>query len=171
MNEKVIISGKPFPIFGIILVIIGIIFGISLLKYVGLSAMLNIATIVGVISIILTLNAGITVTDKRVFGKAHSAFFWKRCDLPIDSISSVSLTMGKSISVSTSSGIIKFGFILNADEIYSEINALLINRQQNSQQKPEISKADEILKYKELLNAGVITEEQFEEKKNELLNC
>ena len=38
-----------------------------------------------------------------------------------------------------------------------------------SKQSEAISNADGILKYKELLDKGVITQEEFEQKKNELL--
>ena len=42
--------------------------------------------------------------------------------------------------------------------------------QQNTADKEPISAADEILKFKQLLDAGIITQEEFEAKKKQLLN-
>lgn len=69
----------------------------------------------------------ITVTDKRVRG---IGLFGKSIDLPLDSISAVSTTpFLYGISVSTSSGLIKFYLIANSKEIHSVITELIINRQ------------------------------------------
>lgn len=115
----------------------------------------------------------ITVTNKRVYGKTtlrHSV------DLPLDSISSVGTSAFKSISVATSSGRISFAFIDNVKEIHEEIRKLLIERQDkkkidNVNQAPVIatSTPDELKKYKELLDCGVITQEEFDAKKKQLL--
>lgn len=116
----------------------------------------------------------LTVTDKRIYGRVA---WGKRVDLPQDSISALStVSMLKGIAASTSSGAIKFLLIKNADEIYEIMNNLLIERQQKAQSvqpaiKQEIpqSSADELKKYKELLDSGVITQEEFDAKKKQLL--
>ena len=43
-------------------------------------------------------------------------------------------------------------------------------KQRNAPSGPSLSMADEILKYKNLQKEGIITEEEFEKKKKELLN-
>ena len=112
-----------------------------------------------------------TVTDKRVYGRAA---FGKRVDLPMDSISAVA-TMGlKGIAVATSSGKIAFLMIKNRDEIHKIISNLLIERQSKPKAAPTIStpatsNADELKKYKELLDMGVITQEELDAKKKQLL--
>ena len=117
--------------------------------------------------------------------------FGKRVDLPIDSVSAIAMSAFKGIAVATSSGKIKFGFIKNRDEIHKAISNLLIERQNSSNK--EVAKAgyqpvpnsfsnipavavngisngtEEIKKYKELLDSGIITQEEFDAKKKQLL--
>lgn len=115
----------------------------------------------------------IVVTDKRVYGKAA---FGKRVDLPFDSISAVAISAMKGIAVATSSGRIVFKFIKNNEAVHEAISNLLIKRQESApeeQVRPAIvnpSGAEEIKKYKELLDSGVITQEEFDAKKKQILN-
>ena len=110
----------------------------------------------------------IVVTDKRVYGKTA---FGKRVDLPLDSISSISTGAMKGIAVATSSGRIRFWFIKNNEEVHGEVSKLLIGRQNKKTLVSEsLSGADELIKYKELLDSGVLTQEEFEAKKKEVLN-
>ena len=67
----------------------------------------------------------ITVTDKRVYGKTS---FGKRVDLPLDKIASVSCSGMGSIGVSTSSGLIKFNFIDNSEELHHTITTLIMDK-------------------------------------------
>lgn len=114
----------------------------------------------------------ITVTDKRVYGKT---VFGKRVDLPMDSVSAVAARWPKGIAVATSSGKIAFLMIKNRDEIHRAISELLVERQTNQPATPTItqevsqSNADELKKFKELFDAGIITEEEFNTKKKQLL--
>lgn len=55
-----------------------------------------------------------------------------------------------------------------AEEIKEYIESILVNRSK-PQVAASVSGADEILKYKELLDQGVITEEEFRAKKKQLL--
>ncbi|MGI8216697.1 DUF4429 domain-containing protein [Bacillus cereus] len=55
-----------------------------------------------------------------------------------------------------------------AEEIKEYIESILVNKS-NPQVAASVSGADEILKYKELLDQGVITEEEFRAKKKQLL--
>ena len=116
----------------------------------------------------------LTVTDKRIYGKT---LWGKRVDLPVDSVSATaSAKTFKGITVSTSSGKISFLAIKNANAIYKEINKLLINRQKEKVVATPVvasayvlDKADQLKKYKELLDMGAITQEEFDAKKKELL--
>lgn len=113
----------------------------------------------------------IVVTDKRVYGRAT---FGKRVDLPLDSISAVGTSALWGIDVGTSSGRIHFKLIKNYEEIHSELSKLLMERQHsekqnNIQSNITTSNADELKKYKELLDGGVITQEEFDAKKKQLL--
>lgn len=115
----------------------------------------------------------LTVTDKRVFGKVA---FGRRVDLPIDSVSAISsISLLKGVSVSTSSGRISFLFIKNTKQIYDVINNLLIERQKKKPKTETTTiiqnsdEADKLKKYKDLLDSGVITQEEFDAKKKQLL--
>lgn len=119
-------------------------------------------------------NNQLTVTDKRIYGKVA---FGKRVDLPLDSISAVAMTivLFYGLSVSTSSGRITFYLIQKRNEVHKAISDLIIERQSKSNEtiiKQEIpqSNADELKKFKDLLDSGVITQEEFEAKKKQLLN-
>lgn len=115
----------------------------------------------------------LTVTDKRVYGKVA---FGKRVDLPVDSVSATStISLFKGVSVSTSSGKISFLAIKNANEIYGVLNNLLVDRQKEKTQNTGTTivqnsdEADKLKKFKDLLDSGVITQEEFDAKKKQLL--
>lgn len=110
----------------------------------------------------------ITVSDKRVYGITT---FGKRVDLPFDSISAVGISAFNGIAIGTSSGRIVFKGIGNRDEIHKAISDLLISRQNRKApvQTSNQSNADEMKKYKELLDSGVISQEEFDAKKKQLL--
>ena len=66
--------------------------------------------------------------------------------------------------------------IANRDDVYSKINNLLIERQENKvaaapivRQETFSGNAAELKQYKELLDAGIITQEEFDAKKKQLL--
>ena len=133
------------------------------------------ALIVAVIFLVIRWWFGsmeIVVTDKRVYGRAA---FGKRVDLPIDSISAVAISFLHGITVATSSGKISFKFIENNEEVHKIISNMLVKRQEKnesmstSKQEVAQSSADEIAKFKALLDAGAITQEEFDAKKKQLL--
>lgn len=114
----------------------------------------------------------LTVTDKRVFGRAS---FGKRVDLPLDSVSAVATGSMNGIAVATSSGRIVFKLIKNRDEIHKAVSELLINRQKSAaaamhKKETPLSNADELKKYRELLDMGIISQEEFDAKKKQLLD-
>lgn len=109
-----------------------------------------------------------TVTNKRVYGKD---VFAKRVDLPIDMISSVSTSIFNGISIATSSGRITFWFCKNRNEVFEEISKLLLERQDKSRTTVENTTdvSAELKKFKELLDSGIITQDEFDAKKKQLL--
>ena len=115
----------------------------------------------------------ITVTDKRVYGiAAHKS----RVDLPLDSVSAVATSAFKGLSVATSSGRITFIGIKNRDEIHKVISDLLIERQSKpkvvvQEEKPAAlsNVAEQLKQLKELVDAGILTQEEFDAKKKQLL--
>lgn len=113
------------------------------------------------------------VTDKRIYGKVA---WGKRVDLPVDSVSATStIKFLKGVAVATSSGKISFLVIKNAEDIYNTINKLIIERQQKKNNSTPIvstfatDETDKLKKYKDLLDSGVISQEEFDAKKKQLL--
>lgn len=133
-----------------------------------------LAAIIGFVVYYAIRKIELTVTDKRVYGIAS---FGKRVELPLDSISSVGTGLLNAIAIATSSGKIAFVGIHNRNEVHKALSNLLIERQSKSATtsattiKQEIprSNADELRKFKELLDSGVITQEEFDAKKKQLL--
>lgn len=130
-----------------------------------------IFSILTVLFFVWMSGCSITVTNKRVYGVGA---FRRRIDLPFDMISSVGNGFFNSISVASSSGRIHFWFVKNKDEVFSSISNCLLERQ-NQVVSPSIatkgnsSDADELKKFKDLLDSGAITQEEFEAKKKQLL--
>lgn len=117
----------------------------------------------------------LVITDKRVYGKTA---FGKQVDLPLDSVSAVGTSALKGIAVGTSSGKIRFKLIKNQKDIHRVISKLLAERQtvektfgETTAQQTIVKStdADELKKFKELLDMGAITQEEFDAKKKELL--
>jgi hypothetical protein len=115
------------------------------------------------------------VTNTRVTGKAS---FGKQVDLPIGKISAVALGAFRQVSIGTSSGNIRFWFIQNRNEVHAALSDIIAKAQiENTNQKIDTSSAtpiassnaDELKKFKELLDMGIITQEEFDAKKKQLL--
>lgn len=188
MEEKVVIEGKTskfrgwFFTFFAIMLALDTLFVISSYKDVRRDAygeylldlfiLTAIPIFIGCLPYIFGMHkAKIVVTDKRIYG---CAIFRKRVDLPIDSITAVGTSAFKGIDVATPSGAIKFKHIKNNEEIHKTISEMIIERQKTEKSAPVImdmpqSNADELKKFKELLDSGVITQEEFDAKKKQLL--
>ena len=115
----------------------------------------------------------LVITDKRVYGINQ---YGKRVDLPFDLISGIE-NVADCVSIRSSAGLISFSGLNNYAEIYSAINTELIKRQSKTNipkettvNTNEVDNITEIKKYKELLDDGIITQEEFDKKKKELLN-
>lgn len=127
--------------------------------FVILFGMLLLAVILFMANHILK-NTDLIVTRDRICGKIGS---FKSVDLPVDSISAIGKSLFKSIIVSSSSGKIAFCNIANRDLIYDELKTLLANRQNQSSN-------DELKKLKELLDSDIITQDEFNIKKKQILD-
>lgn len=197
MDEKIIIEGKKNKTLNMILLIVPLVFiVISLFNFIKLYSdtaewlkdhhayswntqiefycgmVFFIIAVVLFIIYIYCAKSQITVTDKRVYGRA---VFGRRIDLPMDSISAVgTMHFLNGISVATSSGTIKFKLISNNAEIHKAISELLVHRQ-NSPSSLKTSPtniqsdANELKQFKQLLDDGTITQEEFDAKKKQLL--
>lgn len=188
MNEKILVKGRfstlnpsalvCFVIAGIALVIcfvVATIFGGSpAWAFEGIKYgyyWFFIGTIIFFVSglIFAVMDYELIVTDGRIVGKTS---FGKRVDLPISQISGVGTGIFNRVSIATSAGAINFCGVKNKNEVFSAISELLLKRQEEtrlSSKASESSIADELKKLKVLLDADIITQEEFEAKKKQLL--
>ena len=117
-------------------------------------------------------NQTLTVREDNVRG-TYGKIFKRNIDLPLDSINSVEYVKKSGIvNISTSSQKIHFECLLNAEEISNVINELIRSRQMNRGAAAVInnlSTADELAKFKKLLDDKIITQEEFDAKKKQLL--
>lgn len=115
----------------------------------------------------------ITITDKNVYGKTA---FGKNVVLPLNQISAFGTSkIFLTIRIASSSGTIGFRLIKNYKEIADVLNSQLKDLQQEDSTQVQIqqvqapSTAIELKQYKELLDSGIITQEEFDAKKKQLL--
>lgn len=180
MEEKILVKGRKYRNYlSIIMCCLGIIglvvslmfsngeFDIEFVLVLYGITVVFLAT--GIIFYLCYSKTELVVTEARVCGVAA---FGKRVDLPLDSISAVGTSFLCGIDVGTSSGKIKFKLIENNSEVYKVLSGLILNRQRNNMPQSNNSQtesADELKKYKDLLDSGVITQEEFDAKKKQLL--
>lgn len=179
MDEKVIISSDSRNVKGVITRIL--VYGLVLAVAAALAAFVmrlfdEFWALTGVVVYVIVLciafavwcigTCSITVTTKRVYSMAK---FKKRIDIPLDSVTSIGMVglLFKGISISSPSGNISFVFIKNYKDIYDKLGNIIANRK--TSESTDSDQADDIRKYKKLLDDGIITQEEFEAKKKELL--
>ena len=129
---------------------------------------------IGIISLICAkgyASQKLIVTENSV-KCTYGLILKKNIDLPIDSINSVGFEKKEGVvKISTSSEKIEIVLLTNAEEIANVINDLIKKRQKSGQPTVinEASSADELAKFKKLLDSGIITQEEFDAKKKQLL--
>ena len=130
--------------------------------------------VIGAVAYFGLRSYSLTITDKCIYGKT---MFGNRVELPIDSISMITtISLLKGIVVTTSIKKKKvFLLIKNLDDVYRELNDLVIEKRHNAKvtngdkENRPIINAEELKKMKELLDMGIITQEEFDAKKKQLL--
>ncbi len=112
------------------------------------------------------------ITEKHIMGKD---WFGKKVFLPISQISAYSTRRFLSVvSIATSSGFTKFALISNYEEIGNVLQNLINQRQDATKFTANNSmenhnNLDDLKKLKELLDNGIISPEEFEAKKKQIL--
>ena len=98
----------------------------------------------------------------------------------IDNIAAVKnfffLYTGKALRIASTSGVIRIPYVLNADEVVAFISEMIEKAKGNRgnaavsfSQNTQDNAADTLKKIADLRDAGIITEEEFEQKKREIL--
>lgn len=135
-----------------------------------------ILTIIGVVIKFKTENCEVTITSQRFIGKLpHS----NEIIVPLKEITNFNQTQYSGISISTRNKLYVFYCIENREEIIKALAFLCKNVQPsslNNNQTPKVTfnrnmdDADKIKQLKQLLDAGVISQVEFDQKKKEILN-
>lgn len=121
--------------------------------------------VVSIIIILFTAKTKLVITNKRACGIAGLG---KRMDIPIDSISSIGTGIFQSVIIASSSGRIVFAGLSNYNELHNVVSNLLIQRQKNGTTSNN-NIAAELTKFKELLDSGIISQDEFDAKKKQFL--
>ena len=146
----------------------------SLLLYVFIIACLLL--VVGIILLVMyraNSQCELCITEDNVKGKT---LFGKEVVLPLSMVSSYATEEHLStISIATSSGITKFVLIKNYKEMSQVLSELISKKQKGTESaatanQPSGNSLDDIVKLKSLLDAGIITREEFDAKKKQLLD-
>lgn len=127
----------------------------------------------------------IELTSEGINGRRKR--FGSKADLrlPIEKIDSIFVTetvfdklrSGKTLGIRSNTGVIKFVCVQNADEFVTAANKAIEENKKANRTAPvapapvvqAASNADELKKYKDLLDSGVITQEEFDAKKKQIL--
>lgn len=116
----------------------------------------------------------VSVTNRRVSGRCS---FQRYVDVPMDSVTSVGTCAFGGLKVTAASSRSAFYLIKNSDEIRSAVAGLLVERQEKAE-KPSViykdvncSYADELTKLSQLVDSGFVTQEEFEELKDEIIHA
>lgn len=107
----------------------------------------------------------LTITKDNIYGCTTKEEF----NFPIDNITSVTLEKTNTLVIYIQSKKFKFYSFANANEVYNTLIELTKNKSINENTEL-ISNTKAIKAYKELLDIGAISQEEFDKKKNELLN-
>ncbi len=128
--------------------------------------------------------SSLTVNEKEIVG-SYTAFIpiaKITLKMPIEKIDNISavnsfffLYTGKALRIGYASSVIKIPYVLNADEIVEFILAAIEKAKNRPikpiavQENPQTDAMDSLKKLAELRDSGIINEEEFNQKKNELL--
>ena len=132
-------------------------------------------------------NTALTISESKVYGSYNSFLFKKSLEMPIEKVDNLTtisglmdkLRTGVTLGVCSASGVIKIHFVQNAEEVISAA----MNRIDEIKEKEKRSRvvaqatanapASTSDKLKDLLamkESGLITEEEFTKKREEILS-
>lgn len=129
-------------------------------------------SVIGVMIKVYTEKCSITVTDACVLGKIGKFRGENEVKIPLNQITAIHKTCFNGVYVASIGRTSNFYCIENCEQVIKYIAGLLAD---GSSQPAETVKSDaesgasEIKHYKELLDAGVISQEEFDAKKKQLL--
>lgn len=136
--------------------------------YYGPITIVGSATLlVGIIIKISTEKCEITVTDEAIIGKRPHG---KEVQIPLNKITAISRNSFNGISITSIGSVNNFYCFENREEVINTISCLLTKLQQDNAQLAQSGSATNRLeRLKSLLDAGVLTQDEFDTKKRQIL--
>lgn len=130
-----------------------------------------VALIVGVIMKFNTEKCEITVTKEAICGKLPRG---KEVQIPLNQITAINRSSFNGVSITSIGNVSNFHCIENREEVMKAISYLLANPQQSSVQPTQSAsandgEAEQLKRLKDLLDSGVLTQEEFDTKKKQIL--
>lgn len=158
--------------------LIGLLMGLAYIEFledkvflIGLIMALFGGGLTHIVLYLSSRNNQITLTNYKITGVYNRHL---SLNIPIDSISSVSKGWYGSLCITCAGNRYNISFVSNRDTFCSKLNELLNNRTQQTMRRDTVvvqtSKYDELEKLKQLLDKGIITQEEFDAKKKQLLD-
>ena len=108
------------------------------------------------------------ITPDQILGKRLN----RSVNIPVNQISSIATAPFNGVRILTSSACITFDGLLNQMEVYHCLSDLLKKQQEHIQVKSTqntVGFTEELIELKKLLDSGIITQEEFDAKKKQLL--
>ena len=137
---------------------------------VGFLAALCFGGLIHLVVYLSARNNEITLTNYKITGTYNRRL---SLNIPIDSVSSVSKGAMGSLCITCAGNKYNISYVSNRDVFCSKLNELLNTRTQQALKgvhtTNQQSNYDEIVKLKQLLDNEVITQEEFDAKKKQLL--
>lgn len=132
-----------------------------------------IAAVVGIIMKASTEKCEITVTSEAISGKLPHG---KEVHIPLNQITAINRSSFNGVLITSNGNISNFHCIENCEEVIKAISYLLTIPHRNAQPDQVGSapvsngtEAEQLKRLKDLLDAGVLTQEEFEAKKKQIL--
>ena len=155
IKSPIYFAGNLIRVFGLILLCLCVLFFVA-----------------SIIILLLNRKTKITVTETRISGIGA---FGKNIDIPIEHIHAIGTCMLNGVVLVSAYGKTMFFCMDNRNEICETVNYLLM--QYRNKAKAEDSKSnsitqsdvDELKRYKDLLDSGILTQEEFDTKKKQLI--
>lgn len=132
-------------------------------------------------------NTSLIVTSEEVYGSYSVFVFKKTLQMPIEKVDNITVSTGifdklfsgKTLGISSNSGIIKFHFVQNAEEVVgSTMNHIRAIKKEKKNSSSRVTNSvatdktvtERLKELTELKAAGFISEEEYADKKEELIS-
>lgn len=143
--------------------------------FYGYMIMLGIVALIGgIITKANTEKCEITVTNEAISGKLPHG---KGVHIPLNQITAINRGSFNGVSITSIGNVSNFHCIENREEVIKAMSYLLANPQQSGAQPTQSasaasttgSEAEQLERLKDLLDAGVLTQDEFDAKKKQIL--